>query len=117
MDRVAHIPAGPRVRVAGQGRREQRMQHSAEDMAMARTLVSSPAWEWFVAKCEQKALVLEKQLVDVMANLNQRQEDRYRGMADSYRRMPGVVNEVARAYERAVEADKKQQHKEQKQHG
>ena len=114
---MEHVAGGPRVVVAGQGRKERRMQESVEDMAMARTLVSSPAWEWFVAKCEAKARVLEKQIVSVTADLNTRQEDRFRGMADSYRRMPGLIRETAAKYDRALDAEKKQQQKEQQSHG
>lgn len=80
---------------------------------MARTLIGSPAWEWFVGKMEAKARYLEGRLTNIDANLNQRQEDRFRGMADSYRRMPRIINEVAAEYDRVQDKLKKQQQKEQ----
>lgn len=111
MATAVHIPGGPRIQVRDQDPKKARYQASAEDMAMARELVSSPAWEWFVGKCDGKAKYFEQMLLDVNGKVDHRQEDRLRGMADSYRRMPAVVQEVAAQHERL----RKQQEKEQQQ--
>lgn len=107
MSEAVHIPGGPRIQVASQDPKQRRFQESAQDVAMARELVSSAAWPWFVGKCNKKAAALERMLLDVNGAHDARQEDRLRGMADSYRRMPAVVQEVVARHERL-----KKQHEE-----
>lgn len=99
-----------RITVMSQDKNQRRLEESAHDRAMARELAQSPAWEWFKQKCDMKASVLERMLLDVNGKLDVREEDRLRGSADSFRRMPRVVDEVVARYEREK---KKQQEKEQ----
>lgn len=105
-----HIPGGPMVRVADQDPARRKVQISAHNAAMAAELVRSDAWPWFVDQCERKAGAFERTLLDRNRVLDPREEDRLRGEADAYRRMPRLIDETAAAHKRAVE---KQQKKEQ----
>lgn len=92
---VVHIPGGPRIDVAHQDRDERKMQVSRETMAMVTTLVECGAWPWFVAQCEARAGVFERQVLAVGKAADPRMEDRWRGMADAYRQMPKLIEQVA----------------------
>ena len=98
-----------RVQVVNQDPNERRFRESAEDMAMANELVNSPAWQWYVGKCEGKARALERALTDVNAMHDQRKEDRLRGSIDAFRRMPQLVNQVAARHARLQEKQQQEQ--------
>lgn len=102
---------GPEIDVAGDSPEQKREQAMFRQLAMARELQSSPAWDWFVKVLTQRAEALERDLLDVQKTLDVRQEDRHRGEASVYRRVPRLVEEMAAKHKRAAEkaAQKEQQ--------
>lgn len=109
MVQAVHIPGGPQVRVANKDKRKARLEAKQSQAVMAKELTQSVAWSWFVQQCEARASVFERQVLDRTRVLDPREEDRLRGEADAYRRMPRIVEEAAAAYDRALKQQSKEQ--------
>lgn len=103
---------GLQVEVAGDTPEQRREQKERMALAMAHELQSSAGWEWLVRVLEQRAEILERDLLDVNKVLDQRTEDRFRGEASVYRRIPRLIKEQAAKHKRAAEKAAKEQHHE-----
>ena len=90
-----HTPEAEKRREAQEHAAEQSKRVRQESKAAAMDLMSSDGWAWFENACELLAQEKERKVLNLQVIEDPRTEDRLRGVAYAYRRLPRLVAETA----------------------